>query len=111
MQQSNDKSDLGSFDSLYHGVLIRLFKSIQDSRADNSSYDLLDALKCGFAIYSLKFVSLFSFRKLSKAEDSNLGSVYGIQNISTDNFEGRDKRGQVLKTDDYQLVTALSPIS
>ena len=85
MKQSKDKSALASFDSLYHGVLLRLFKSIEDSRADNSSYELLDALKCGFAIYSLKFASLFSFRKRSKAEDSNLGSVYGIQNIRTDN--------------------------
>lgn len=85
MKQSKDKSALSSFDSLYHGVLLRLFKSIEDSRADNSSYELLDALKCGFAIYSLKFASLFSFRKRSKAEDSNLRSVYGIQNIPTDN--------------------------
>lgn len=85
MKKSVDKESLGSFDSLYHGVLVRLFKTIQDSRADNNSYELLDALKSGFVIYSLKFSSLFSFRKRSKAEDSNLTDVYAIERIASDN--------------------------
>lgn len=44
----------------------------------------MDALKCGFAIYSLKCASLFSFRLKSEAEESNLGSVYQIENIPKD---------------------------
>jgi len=76
---------LSSFDSLYHGVIGRIFSEIGDKRAENAHYDLLDALKSGFAIYSLKCASLFSFRKRSKSEDGNLESVYGIQKIPTDN--------------------------
>src|SRR5690606_21777879 len=85
MKTCRSKEKLGRFDSLYHGVIIRLFQKVRDTRADNNSYDLLDALKSGFAIYSLKVSSLFSLRKRSLAEDSNLKSVYGIQDIPTDN--------------------------
>lgn len=85
MKNSTKTESLGSFDSLYHGVITRLFKKINDKRAENYSYELVDALKCGFTIYSLKFASLFSFRKRSKAEDSNLTTAYGIQKIPTDN--------------------------
>lgn len=85
MSSSKSKEKLSSFGSLYHGVILRLFNQVTDSRADNNSYGLSDALKSGFAIYSLKVASLFSFRKRSLAEDSNLNSVYGIQKIPTDN--------------------------
>lgn len=77
--------ELCNFDSLYHGVIGRLFREIKDSRANNAHYDLLDILRSGFAIYSLKCASLFSFRKRSQAEDSNLKSVYGITKIASDN--------------------------
>ena len=73
------------FDKLYKAVIIPLFESIEDNRSENLSYDLTDALKSGFAIYSLKFASLFSFRKKSKAEQSNLTQVYGIKKIPSDN--------------------------
>lgn len=85
MEKKKKKETLSSFDSLYHGVIVRLFEGIQDGRAGNIQYPVLDALKSGFAIYSLKVASLFSFRKKSKAEDSNLHSVYGIEKIPTDN--------------------------
>lgn len=85
MKNISNLDSLCSFDSLYHGVLVRRFKSIADHRAENKSYELLDALKCGFTIYSLKFASLFSFRKRTQAENSNLQDVYGIKEIPTDN--------------------------
>lgn len=85
MKEVAPKESLGSFDSLYHGVVSRLFNRMEDTRADNASYSMCDALKSGFAIYSLKCASLFAFRKRSKAEDSNLTSVYGIERIPTDN--------------------------
>ena len=85
MARTKTKEELSSFDSLYHGVVLRLFNGIGDKRAQNRHYDLLDALKSGFAIYSLKVRSLFSFRKRSKAEKSNLSSVYGIGSIPSDN--------------------------
>jgi len=77
--------NLSSFDSLYQGVIGRIFGEIKDSRASNAHYDILDILRCGFAIYSLKCASLFSFRKRSKAEESNLGSIYGINKVASDN--------------------------
>lgn len=73
------------FDRVYEEVLVDLFSNIADSRRDNSKYSLVDALKSGFAIYSLKSPSLFSFRQRSKAESSNLKSVYGIKEIPSDN--------------------------
>lgn len=85
MKASRQKENLSSFDSLYAGVILRLFKSLADTRASNIQYEILDALKSGFAIYSLKFASLFSFRKRSQAEDSNLNSVFRIQKIPSDN--------------------------
>jgi len=78
-------SESCSFDRLYQGVIVKLFGGITDNRAENNSYTLLDCLKSGFAIYSLKSPSLFSFRTRSKAEDSNLNSVYGIDEIPSDN--------------------------
>lgn len=75
----------GSFDRLYREVLAPLFKSMADVRSSNTSYSMSDALKCGFAIFSLKCASLFAFRQRSQAEDSNLGTVYGIERIPTDN--------------------------
>jgi hypothetical protein len=85
MKTSNQKEKSGNFDSLYNGVILVLFKNVTDSRATNNRYETLDALKSGFAIYSLKFASLFSFRKRSTAEDHNLNSVYKINKIPTDN--------------------------
>lgn len=87
MKKQKQASILGSFDSLYQLIVTKLFVDLspQDSRASNSSYKLVDALKSGFAIYSLKSPSLFSFRKRSQAEDSNLKEVYGIDNIPSDN--------------------------
>ncbi|MEM9820804.1 MAG: hypothetical protein AAF985_07020, partial [Bacteroidota bacterium] len=75
----------GVFDKLYGEIIIPLFESVSDERSENLSYDLADVLKSGFAIYSLKFASLFSFRKKSKAEQSNLTKVYGIKKIPSDN--------------------------
>jgi len=83
--QQSKKLKKGIFDKLYKNLLTPLFESIGDKRSENLSYDLTDALKSGFAIYSLKFASLFSFRKKSKAESSNLKKVYGITKIPSDN--------------------------
>jgi hypothetical protein len=73
------------FDSLYAEVLNPLFTSISDARGANLSYSQADALRSGFAMYSLKSPSLYSFRKRSQAEDSNLKSIFGIHQIPSDN--------------------------
>jgi len=85
MQKRTQIVKSGNFDSLYNEVIVPLFKTISDKRSENKHYTISDVLKCGFTIYSLKFASLFSFRKRSKAEDSNLKEVYGIENIPSDN--------------------------
>ena len=82
--KKQEKKSLGSFDNIYIGVILPLFSKIEDKRRENCSYKLIDILKSGFAIYSLKSPSLFSFRKRSNAEDSNLRDVYKIEKIPSD---------------------------
>lgn len=79
------KKPSGYFDELYNELLIPHFESMLDQRQSNQSYTLLDSLKSGFAIYSLKSSSLLSFRSRSTVEDSNLKSVYKIEDIPSDN--------------------------
>lgn len=74
-----------SFDQIYQNVITPIFGSISDSRDCNQSYQLADCLKSGFALYSLKSPSLLSFQKRSKAEDSNIKDIYGIEKIPSDN--------------------------
>ncbi len=74
-----------SFDHLYNQLIVPFFRSLDDGRAFNASYALLDALKAAFAIYSLKIPSLFQFRTMSQAEDHNLSTVYKIGRIPSDN--------------------------
>lgn len=84
MQKERFKS-IPVFDQIYEEVLSPFFDNLRDDRRNNQSYKLSDALRSGFAIYSLKCPSLFSFRKRSKAENSNLKSIFGIQSIPSDN--------------------------
>ena len=44
----------GTFDSLYNEIMVPFFASITDHRRENASYDLVNVLKSGFAIFSLK---------------------------------------------------------
>lgn len=73
-----------SFDQLY-SLVVREFEKIVDHRAHNVSYSLLDMLKSGFAIFSLKSPSLLSFRNRTQIEDSNLCSIYDVIDIPSDN--------------------------
>lgn len=73
------------FDHVYGQVLAPFFGRVSDRRAYNYQYSLGDCLKSGFAIYSLKAASLFSFRQMAKAEEHNLATVYGIGDIPSDN--------------------------
>lgn len=82
---TKEKKSALVFDEVYQGVVGTFFDELPDERRCNSSYRLSDVLRSGFAIFSLKCPSLFSFRKKSKAEQSNLGSVYGIRKIPSDN--------------------------
>jgi len=79
-----NRQNLASFDSLYQ-ILTSLFDSLEDKRARNTTYKLSDALKSGFAVFSLKCASLFSFRKRNAVEDNNIQQIYGISDIPSDN--------------------------
>lgn len=59
------------------------FERIPDHRADNTKISLADALMSGFAMYSLKDVSLLEFDK-RRAKDRNLRRIYGLQNIPSE---------------------------
>ncbi|MFT4664917.1 MAG: hypothetical protein ACI8YQ_003343 [Polaribacter sp.] len=73
------------FDKVYSEVVVPHFESIEDGRDDNQSFPLVDTLKSGFAIYSLKSRSLLSFQTRTTVEDRNLNKVYGIGKIPSDN--------------------------
>lgn len=75
------------FDRLYKKLILPTFTRIdqQDHRRQNKSYTLSDGLKSAFAMYSLKSASLFSFRPKTEAEEGNLKSIYGINQIPSDN--------------------------
>lgn len=78
-------SDYCSFDHVYRQILCPFFSSLDDNRDYSQSYDLADCLKAGFSIYSLKAPSMYQFRKLAKVEEHNLGTVYGLGPIPSDN--------------------------
>ena len=65
-------------------VLVRAgFEQVTDQRADNAKVSLPDALMSGFAMFSLKDPSLLAFDE-RRTTDSNLGSIYGIENVPGD---------------------------
>jgi len=57
----------------------------KDSRRSNAKHSAFDALKAGFAIFHLKAPSLFAFRPRLETEDSNLKSIFQIDQIPSDN--------------------------
>lgn len=82
----------GSFDSLYN-LVCGLFNKVPDNREQNASYRLSDMLKIGFAMFSLKSPSLLNFITQTKAEQSNLKSIYKIKAVPSENGlrKGLDK--------------------
>lgn len=77
-------SDLGRFDSLYH-LVCNCFSKQSDSRKANNSYSLLDLLKSGFAMFSLKSPSLLNFINLTQSEENNLSSIYKLAGLPSEN--------------------------
>jgi len=59
------------------------FEQVPDQRAENARISLPDALMSGFAMFSLKDSSLLAFDERRRT-DSNLESIYGIQNVPCD---------------------------
>lgn len=73
------------FGTLYKEVIVPQFAEIEDQRSSNSSYSQLEALKSGFALYSLKSPSLYAFHQRTAAESGNLKQVFKINRIPSDN--------------------------
>jgi len=59
------------------------FEQVTDQRAENAKISMPDALMSGFAMFSLKDPSLLAFDE-RQATDSNLGSIYGIEQVPGD---------------------------
>jgi hypothetical protein len=60
------------------------FQQIQDHRAANSSYPLINILMSGLAMFSLKYPSLLQFETQTQVERENLHHLYGISKLCTD---------------------------
>lgn len=70
-------------DALFNDIHDK-FKKIPDSRSSNKKIRLDDALMSGFAMFSLKDTSLLAFEERRKSEDSNLKTIYKMENIPSD---------------------------
>ena len=73
-----------SFEGLY-GELCGLFDRIADPRGYGCKYPISSLLRMGFAMFSLKSSSLYSFQRRSQAESHNMKRIYGINDICSDN--------------------------
>jgi hypothetical protein len=60
------------------------FELVEDKRAKNSSHKLPDILMMGFAMFALKYPSLYDFEQQTEVEKKNLQRVYGIEKICSD---------------------------
>ena len=61
------------------------FALIDDKREDNKSIELPDILMSAYAMFSLKHLSLLSFRKIYSMDKRNLESVFQISKVPSDN--------------------------
>ena len=73
-----------NFDGLYSEVQ-GLLSQIPDPRSYGCQYSLVDLLRMAFAMFSLKSPSLYSFQRRSRAEAHNMRTIYGIEQVCTDN--------------------------
>ena len=64
--------------------LRKLFQTVKDKRASNTSHKLDDILMSGYAIFALKYPSILNFEQQSIMDRANLKSVYGIDKICSD---------------------------
>ena len=80
---SKEKLDCLQIDRL-HGFIKHEFKQFKDTRKDNLSIDLDDALMSGYAMFSLKDSSLLEFNNERTPRASNLKEVYKIEKAPSD---------------------------
>ena len=69
------------WDVLLQGARER-FDTIPDSRSEDHTISLSDALMSGFAMFALKEPSLLAFQE--RIKDANLRSIYGIEHVPSD---------------------------
>jgi len=67
-----------------HGFIKHEFKQFIDTRDDNTSIDMDDALMSGYAMFSLKDSSLLEFNNERTVRASNLEEVYKIKVAPSD---------------------------
>ncbi len=61
------------------------FAKIKDNRDDNNSIELTDILMSAYAMFSLKPLSLLSFRNKFSEDKKNLESVFKTSKVPSDN--------------------------
>ena len=65
------------------GIVRAEFEQVPDSRAENASLDLADALMSGYALFALKDPSLLAFED-RRATDRNLHTIFKIGQVPSD---------------------------
>ena len=65
------------------GIVRAEFEQVPDSRADNASLDLADALMSGYALFALKDPSLLAFED-RRTTDRNLHTIFKIGQVPSD---------------------------
>lgn len=80
-QQKNLKSL--EIDSL-HDYLCRAFSKFSDTRRNNLSISISDALMSGYALFSLKDPSLLFFNNKRTEREGNMKSIYKVEKIPSD---------------------------
>jgi hypothetical protein len=72
-----------SADALF-GLLRNHFSTIPDHRSDDAGISLTDALRSGFAMFSLKCPSLLDYD--NQRAEANLKTIYGIERAPCDSY-------------------------
>lgn len=78
------KQKLGLIYDTMHKECYAYFSELPDHRASNSSINLSDHFMSALAMFQLKYPSLLSFRNKTKAEESNIRTLFHIKNIPSD---------------------------
>ena len=67
-----------------HKYLAKKFRGFTDTRSENLSITMQDALMSGYAVFSLKAPSLLQFNNERTAREENLKSIYKVNKAPSD---------------------------
>lgn len=67
-----------------HKYLAKKFQGFTDTRSENLSIKMQDALMSGYAVFSLKDPSLLQFNNEHTSREENLKSIYKVNKAPSD---------------------------